>query len=337
VSRALDSFAALGWHVGDVISGHTPPKIIAIGDLHGDYEAYRALLNEAGLIDRKGKWAAGETIFVQTGDIADRGPDSRKIIEHLQKLQKSARKKGGQVIALVGNHEAMNMTRDLRYVHKGEYEAFRTGKSRRLRAQIYKANKDKIEAYYRQRDPALDAGQIKELWQKRSPLGKVEHQLAWSPEGAIGSWMVKNPGVVLIDGYLFVHGGLSERYLSMTVNDMNLKISEALVAQDEDPASIINDEMGPLWYRGLIPDMKDPSDMTPKTELGTVLDRFGADHMIIGHTPVKSGIREHFGGRLIQIDTGIARYYGGARSFLRIEDGRIFAHDNGVVREIGGE
>ena len=65
------------------------------------------------------------TVLVQIGDVADRGPDSLKIIRQLMKLQREAAGRGGQVIALVGNHEAMNMTGDLRYVHPGEYARVR--------------------------------------------------------------------------------------------------------------------------------------------------------------------------------------------------------------------
>ena len=65
-------------------------RVVAIGDLHGDYEQYIAVMKSAGLIDNKGKWAGGKTHLVQTGDITDSGPDSRTIIEHLVKLANQA-------------------------------------------------------------------------------------------------------------------------------------------------------------------------------------------------------------------------------------------------------
>src|ERR1044072_163009 len=104
-------------------AGPAPARIVAVGDLHGDYDAWEAIAQAAGLVDAKGNGSGGSTVLVQMGDVADRGPDSLKIIRQLMKLQREARSKGGQVIALVGNHEAMNMTRDLRYVHPGEYAA----------------------------------------------------------------------------------------------------------------------------------------------------------------------------------------------------------------------
>ena len=79
-------------------------RIVAIGDLHGDYENYLAALKAAGLVDRRGKWIGGETHLVQTGDLPDRGPDTGKIIEHIQRLGKQAQRKGGRVHNLIGNH-----------------------------------------------------------------------------------------------------------------------------------------------------------------------------------------------------------------------------------------
>ena len=60
-----------------------PPRIVAIGDLHGDWAAWRAIASAAGLIDAKGRWTGGKTILVQTGDVPDRGPDTLKIIDDL--------------------------------------------------------------------------------------------------------------------------------------------------------------------------------------------------------------------------------------------------------------
>ena len=80
-------------------------RIVAIGDVHGDYDSYLTTLREAGVVNRRGKWVAGNTHLVQVGDIPDRGPDTLKIIGHLQKLEKQAKKAGGQLHLLIGNHE----------------------------------------------------------------------------------------------------------------------------------------------------------------------------------------------------------------------------------------
>jgi len=158
-------------------------RIVAIGDLHGDYAAYESLLTEAELIDNRGRWVGGKTILIQMGDVPDRGPDSLKIIQHLQKLQRQAARKHGRVIALIGNHEAMNMTGDLRYVHPGEYQTFVTRNSKLLRERTYESNREVIDAFYLAQNAALSSVEIKTKWFEDTPLGKIEHQSAWAPTG----------------------------------------------------------------------------------------------------------------------------------------------------------
>src|SRR4029453_15688696 len=109
---------------GAAVPQPTQQRIVAIGDLHGDFEAWRAIAAAPRLMDSKGRWTGGNATLVQMGDIVDRGPDSLKIIHDLMKLQRDAPKHGGHVVVLLGNHEAMMMTGDMRYVHPGEYAAF---------------------------------------------------------------------------------------------------------------------------------------------------------------------------------------------------------------------
>jgi hypothetical protein len=96
-------------------------RIVAVGDLHGDFSAWRDILRSASLVDNKGRWSGGDTTLIQTGDAVDRGPNSLEIIQDLMRLQKEAARAHGQVIAMVGNHEAMNLTGDLRYVSAADY------------------------------------------------------------------------------------------------------------------------------------------------------------------------------------------------------------------------
>jgi 3',5'-cyclic AMP phosphodiesterase CpdA len=84
-------------------------RIVAIGDLHGDYAAWTVIARDSGLIDASGKWTGGKTVLVQLGDITDRGPDSLKIIADLRRLQVESAKAGGRVVVVLGNHEAMNL------------------------------------------------------------------------------------------------------------------------------------------------------------------------------------------------------------------------------------
>jgi hypothetical protein len=304
-------------------------RIVAVGDLHGDYAAYSAIMVAAGLVDRRGRWAGGRTIFVQTGDVPDRGPDSRRIQRDLMRLQREAARAGGRVVALVGNHEAMNVTGDLRYVHPGEYAAFADARSVSRREQVYEANRAAIEAGYRSRDPALTFDAIRRAWLASVPLGMVEHRAAWAPDGELGRWVAANPAVALIDGTLFAHGGIGAAYANMPIEEINRRAAAELTARDESPTALINDPAGPLWYRGLIERdglSREQADQAIEAELGQVLGAYGARRIVVGHTPNLSGIAIRHGGRLIAIDTGISAHYGGRRSWLEIVDGNVVAH-----------
>src|SRR6188768_802149 len=113
----------------------TTERVVAIGDVHGAYDQFVAILRTAGLVNTRDRWSGGRAVLVQTGDILDRGKDSRKVIELLRRLEREARGAGGQVIALTGNHEFMRLAGDWRYVSPGEYDAFRDSGSIALRAQ----------------------------------------------------------------------------------------------------------------------------------------------------------------------------------------------------------
>ncbi|HET9336776.1 MAG TPA: metallophosphoesterase, partial [Sphingomicrobium sp.] len=229
-----------------------PGRIVAVGDLHGDHDAWLAIAKAAGLIDGKGRWVGGNTTLVQLGDVVDRGPDSLKIIRHLMKLQREASKKGGRVIALVGNHEAMMMTGDLRYIHPGEFAAFATRDSKARRERIYDLNKAAIEAAYRAQSPQMTAEAIKTEWLKTMPLGRLELQAAWGANGELGKWAASNPAILKLGDSLFVHGGISAAYAGLPIEEINRQVAAALKAQDESPTAIINHPQGPLWYRGLV-------------------------------------------------------------------------------------
>ncbi len=83
----------------------TPRKLVAVGDVHGQFEGLIKLLRHAKLIDVQQHWCGGHHRLVQIGDILDRGPFSLKVDALLDKLQTEAVAAGGEVIRLVGNHE----------------------------------------------------------------------------------------------------------------------------------------------------------------------------------------------------------------------------------------
>jgi len=316
-----------------------PQRIVAIGDLHGDFEAWRAIAAAAGIADSKGKWTGGNATLVQMGDIVDRGPDSLKIIHDLMKLQKEAPRHGGQVIVLLGNHEAMMMTDDMRYVHPGEYAAFADHDSKPRRERVYEVNKAAVEAAYRAKMPDMTAEAIKAEWLKTMPLGKVEYTLAWRPDGELGKWALANPAVVKLGDSLFVHGGISSAYAARSIDEINDKVETALKVRNASPNAIINDPHGPLWYRGLIvrndgdeatvspPPPNSTTPLSIEQEIDLALTNFGVKRIVVAHTPSREGIIAGAGGKLWRVDSAISRHYAGKPAYLEIVGDQVTAHE----------
>ena len=337
VRIALLALAALLFLTPLAVPAAQPSRIIAVGDLHGDFSAWQQIARAAGLIDSGGHWAGGKTTLVQLGDILDRQPDSLKIVRNLQQLQKEAPRAGGKVIVVLGNHEAMNLLGDFRYTTPGEFAAFATPNSAAVRDRVYEQNRAAIEAAAHATNPALTPQQIRDGWMAQHPLGWLEHKLAWSPSGDLGRWATRNAAVVKIGDTLFAHGGLSAEYSKLTIEQINSRFAKAMAVGDGSPATVLYDPLGPIWYRGLVardPDAEEarakanpPAPvLSPDQELSAVLAAYGARRLVVGHTPDLKGIEILSGGWLARIDTGISRAYGGPLSWLEIAGGTMTPH-----------
>nr|WP_255486431.1 MULTISPECIES: metallophosphoesterase [unclassified Luteimonas] len=299
-------------------------RIVAIGDLHGDYDSYLTVLQSAGVVDRRGRWIAGDTHLVQTGDIPDRGPDTRRIIAHMARLGGQAEKRGGQVHNLLGNHEAMNVYGDLRYVSAGEYSAFAGKRAPVLRDRYYKATLEALAASDPEQAAALPADH-RAQWDLSHPLGWVEHRFAWDPrwdpKGELFLWTMKTKVAIQLNDLVFVHGGIGSTYCGNSLESMTTMARAALGGGDPDAPGILRDEAGPLWYRGLAG--VDPAASTETVD--AILGRHGAAHVVIGHTPTDGVIWPRLAGRVIMIDTGISAAYGGHVGWLEVTREGLFA------------
>ncbi|ORX80241.1 Metallo-dependent phosphatase [Anaeromyces robustus] len=99
-------------------------RIVAVGDIHGDYDRLVSILRHAKLIDRKNNWIGTDSILVQIGDLTDRGFDFKEVIDLLMKLREQARKRGGIVYMLLGNHEINDMQGSYYGIPKSDFDKF---------------------------------------------------------------------------------------------------------------------------------------------------------------------------------------------------------------------
>lgn len=249
-------------------------NIIAIGDVHGDYNAVVQSLLITRVVNIKLNWIAGNSILVQMGDILDRGgrgttykdEDSEiKIIYLFKRLKKQAKKKGGDVVCLIGNHELLNFQGIFDYCSPMGIKRFGSKKNRR---DFYKpGNKMAISM---------------------TTLFKAIYK--------IGPWV-------------FVHGGirslLSKKYSIDYINNLmnqyllgNIKLEKTKEFQE-----LFLDENSILWYRGFS-DRKVPCSSLKKS-----LDNMDAKYMVVGHTP-QDCINSKCNNSIWRIDTGMSEAFG---------------------------
>lgn len=71
-----------------------------VGDIHGFDEPFVALLEKLGYAPIDGVWQHPERILISLGDLVDRGPGQRQVIDILKPMQEN-----GKAIVIMGNHE----------------------------------------------------------------------------------------------------------------------------------------------------------------------------------------------------------------------------------------
>ncbi len=308
-------------------------KIVAVGDLHGDYENFVKILKRTRIVDEALHWKAGRTHLVQTGDIMDRGSDARKIFDLLMRLEKEAEQACGKVHVLFGNHEEMNITgiafRYPDYVTVDQFinflpDGYRQRKENELRRKI-------VNLQLSGNDNELNRA-VSEFWNRlrKDPNGQRQYLVNFNR--TYGSWLLKKNAVIKINGIIFVHGGISERFSKWKIEDINdrLRFELADLRQEAETGrpsnlqrrQVVYDEYGPLWYR----ELASVAEEDLRDEVNRILANLAAEKIVIAHTPRIAATKEEmkrFDGKVWVVDTGISRAYGGRLSALIIENGEF--------------
>lgn len=315
-------------------------KIVAVGDIHGDYDNFIKILKATGIVDDELHWKAGKTHFVQTGDVIDRGLEAKKAYDLLMRLEKEAEQAGGRVHFLIGNHEEMNITGIafdyVGYVTVEQFKSFLPDKYReKIEKELRKKEADKAFSSLSQEQPSDN--DLKPYWQEviRTDMDAKKHYTN-SFNDKYGKWILKHNAVIKINDIIFVHGGISKKYSTWKLKDINNLLREELtylrraVKGYQSPGisfqpQIVYKSDGPLWYRGLA--LMEEEGF--RQEVDKILNNLGARHMVIAHTPrtgsriIKKEFMSRFEEKIWIIDTGISDYYGGFLSALIIENGNF--------------
>lgn len=245
-------------------------SLFVIGDVHGRYDELINLLQKSNTIDSKLNWIAGKAHMVFLGDLFDRGNDVTKVLWFIYELEDQAELAGGKVHLVLGNHEIMTMTKDLRYVSPKEKAiAGAFGKSY---DELFHPTKSLLGAWLRSKpsvlkiDKAIFAhGGIVEL---ETGTIKGFNQLVhnYMEEDIFFEIMKDQPD--------------STKYDPMKWNQMRY---------------FFYSEESPFWYRGYV-----RSD-TLKPQLNSMLRKYNSNVHIVAHTPLET-ITQKYDGKLLTTD-----------------------------------
>lgn len=132
-------------------------------------------------------------------------------------------------------------------------------------------------------------------------LGKDQLDL-YSSKFLLGRWLASKNTVERINGILFVHGGLhpdlAEHGHDLEAINRAIRRSYYEAVSHEPGPEIdllISRETGPCWYRGYF------RDDLPQEQIDRVLDRFGAEAVVVGHT-LQTRVNRQHDGRVLAID-----------------------------------
>lgn len=275
-----------------------PGKLFVMSDPHGNLDCVVSLLRANGVIGKKLNWRYGKNHLVVIGDVFDRGPDVTQIFWLLYKLEGEAAAAGGKVSFLLGNHEPLVLANDLRYTY--------------------------------------------DKYKKLADSLRVEYASLFSADTELGRWLGTRNTIQRIGAYLFVHAGLGQAFydLNPDIPFVNREMSRVLFKKNKARKAysplhaFLYGSEGPVWYRGLVRAAAKYKPCAADT-VQMLLDRYGVNRMIVGHTVFKD-ISTFYDGRVIgvNVDNKKNREKGRGRGIVIVKGGCYVVGDEGKMRKL---
>ena len=210
-----------------------PRRVVAVGDIHGAFEEFVAIMQTAGLIDSARQWSGGATTFIQTGDYTDRGAGVRQVMDLLMAIEAQASKGGGRAVVLLGNHELMNLVGEQRDVTPEIYATFADGESESRRERAWAQYEELAAARAKVRPTVPEVyTKTKDAWLAAHPPGWLEYREALSPRGRYGKWLRDKRVSARVDGTLFMHAGPDPAGTALDVEAIDTQIRQELTRFD---------------------------------------------------------------------------------------------------------
>jgi len=252
---------------------HEDIKIAAISDIHGQHQLLLKLLRNNKIINSDGAWIFNNGHFVITGDVFDRGDQVTQSLWFLYELEQQAKRAGGRVHLLLGNHEVMVLNNDLRYLHPN-----------------YPKVASLLDTPFVQ---LFDNSSVLGRWLRAKPVAIRINNLLFAHGGFHPSLVTKNLTVTDINN----------------IFTKNLIKSE-LASPRQGIGKFLHKTNGPIWYRGFFAGdegirVKD-KDVATQSQFSALLEHFAVDYFVVGHTS-QQAIETRYNGRVIAIDSSMKR------------------------------
>lgn len=245
-------------------------SLFVLGDVHGSYDNLINLLQKSKVIDSELKWSAGSSHLLFLGDLFDRGNDVTKVLWFIHGLEEQAEKNGGKVHLLLGNHEIMTMTSDLRYISRKEKAlsiAYGVG----------------YDIMFHPRDSYLGS------WIRHQPAVIKIDDVIFAHGGIV------DLGTTSINEY-------NEQAFAYMSDDIFLEIAKPepdSTAYDPDRwmrrKQMFYSDKSPFWYRGYA------QTDTLQKQLNDMLKKYRSKLHVVGHTPFET-ITQRYKGKFITTD-----------------------------------
>ena len=337
---------------GEILSGKinlNGRRLVAIGDVHGDFPAAMKALEIAGVMDNKGEWIGKNTVVVQVGDVMDRGDAELAIFTKFLRLKKKAMKEGGDVIVMNGNHEIMNVMGDFRYATNGAYLECGTYLKKMKEKEessgsggggsSSSANSNKENASPDSNNSTNESSNESE----KSPLKKASEQFQnedpviqgvrarrelFQPGGAFAMKLSKHPTVLQVGDTIFAHAGVNQSHVKYGFDRINREVSLWMQGKIKNPPDYIVESEGVVWtreYGGKDAGVKYEAEACRRLKSALALTSDPeAKRLVIGHTPQTTGVNSGCKGAVWRVDVGASRgIYGGTVEVLEIKGSRV--------------
>jgi hypothetical protein len=268
-----------------------PNRLFVLSDIEGNFEAFRKLLQANKIIDEKFNWIFGKGYLVFAGDMFDRGLQVTECLWLVYALEEKAKKAGGYVHFILGNHEIMNLQGDHRYVEdKYKENAKLIGKTL---TQLY--NED---------------SELGRWLRTKNIVEKIGDLLFM--HGGFSQELNKQP--LTIEQ---LNSTARPFYADSTAHrNANTKVS-----------ALYNSTTSPFWYRSYYEKERFSKTQQkyiykPKeSQVDSTLQKFNVKHIITGHTVVSDTISTHYNHKVINTDTQHAK---GKSEALLIEGNNFY-------------